>query len=186
MPAPASYDYAVVRVVPRVDREEFINAGVILTANIGTLQVTSAVIADLTVGTTKITANAVTRAGSAVVATDTTILTTAPGLLLPTLSYTPDTATNMIKLDWQAIIASSASGSSVQTIKIARFMSSVETILGTYVMSMATGESNVYGGTIIDAAAVTTNRVYRMYTQSTVNLVNLKIGSLLIATEFKK
>lgn len=30
MHAPASYDYAVVRVVPRVDREEFINAGVIL------------------------------------------------------------------------------------------------------------------------------------------------------------
>jgi hypothetical protein len=30
MPAPAAYDYAVVRVVPRVDREEFINAGVIL------------------------------------------------------------------------------------------------------------------------------------------------------------
>ena len=30
MPAHASYDYAVVRVVPRVDREEFINAGVIL------------------------------------------------------------------------------------------------------------------------------------------------------------
>ena len=30
MPAPNSYDYAVVRVVPRVDREEFINAGVIL------------------------------------------------------------------------------------------------------------------------------------------------------------
>ena len=30
MPALASYDYAVVRVVPRVDREEFINAGVIL------------------------------------------------------------------------------------------------------------------------------------------------------------
>jgi len=28
----ASYDYAVVRVVPRVDREEFINAGVILFA----------------------------------------------------------------------------------------------------------------------------------------------------------
>jgi hypothetical protein len=32
LPAPASYDYAVVRVVPRVDREEFINAGVILFA----------------------------------------------------------------------------------------------------------------------------------------------------------
>jgi hypothetical protein len=30
MPAQASYDYAVVRVVPRVDREEFINVGVIL------------------------------------------------------------------------------------------------------------------------------------------------------------
>src|SRR5690242_15809941 len=30
MPAPASYDYASVRVVPRVDREEFVNAGVIL------------------------------------------------------------------------------------------------------------------------------------------------------------
>src|SRR5580692_4888179 len=30
MPARASYDYAVIRVVPRVDREEFINAGVIL------------------------------------------------------------------------------------------------------------------------------------------------------------
>jgi hypothetical protein len=30
MPARASYDYAVVRVVPRVDREEFVNAGVIL------------------------------------------------------------------------------------------------------------------------------------------------------------
>jgi hypothetical protein len=30
MPALASYDYASVRVVPRVDREEFVNAGVIL------------------------------------------------------------------------------------------------------------------------------------------------------------
>ena len=29
MPAP-SFDYAVIRVVPRVDREEFVNAGVIL------------------------------------------------------------------------------------------------------------------------------------------------------------
>jgi hypothetical protein len=28
--APCSYDYAVVRVVPRVEREEFINAGVIV------------------------------------------------------------------------------------------------------------------------------------------------------------
>lgn len=30
MPALASFDYAVVRVVPRVEREEFINAGIIL------------------------------------------------------------------------------------------------------------------------------------------------------------
>lgn len=30
MPALASFDYAVVRVVPRVEREEFVNAGVIL------------------------------------------------------------------------------------------------------------------------------------------------------------
>ena len=30
MPAPTSFDYAVLRVVPRVDREEFVNAGVIL------------------------------------------------------------------------------------------------------------------------------------------------------------
>jgi hypothetical protein len=30
VPAPRSYDYAVVRVVPRVEREEFVNAGVIL------------------------------------------------------------------------------------------------------------------------------------------------------------
>jgi hypothetical protein len=30
VPAPSSFDYAIVRVVPRVDREEFINAGVIL------------------------------------------------------------------------------------------------------------------------------------------------------------
>ncbi|MBV6430756.1 MAG: hypothetical protein IANPNBLG_00874 [Bryobacteraceae bacterium] len=30
MPARASYDYAVVRVAPRVEREEFLNAGVIL------------------------------------------------------------------------------------------------------------------------------------------------------------
>ncbi len=30
MPAHTSFDYAVVRVVPRVEREEFINAGVIL------------------------------------------------------------------------------------------------------------------------------------------------------------
>ena len=30
MPTPSSYDYAIVRVVPRVEREEFINAGVIL------------------------------------------------------------------------------------------------------------------------------------------------------------
>ncbi len=30
MPARSSFDYAIVRVVPRVEREEFINAGVIL------------------------------------------------------------------------------------------------------------------------------------------------------------
>jgi Protein of unknown function (DUF3037) len=30
VPAPRSFDYAVVRVVPRVEREEFVNAGVIL------------------------------------------------------------------------------------------------------------------------------------------------------------
>ncbi len=30
MPALNSFDYAVIRVVPRVDREEFVNAGVIL------------------------------------------------------------------------------------------------------------------------------------------------------------
>lgn len=30
MPATHSFDYAVVRIVPRVDREEFVNAGVIL------------------------------------------------------------------------------------------------------------------------------------------------------------
>lgn len=30
MPAPRTYDYAVVRVVPRVERGEFINAGIIL------------------------------------------------------------------------------------------------------------------------------------------------------------
>lgn len=30
MPTPCAYDYAVIRVVPRVEREEFINVGVIL------------------------------------------------------------------------------------------------------------------------------------------------------------
>ena len=30
MPAPRSFDYAIVRVVPLVEREEFVNAGVIL------------------------------------------------------------------------------------------------------------------------------------------------------------
>jgi hypothetical protein len=30
MPAPSSFDYAVIRVVPRVEREELVNAGVIL------------------------------------------------------------------------------------------------------------------------------------------------------------
>ena len=30
MPVPSSFDYAVVRVVPRVDRAEFVNAGVIV------------------------------------------------------------------------------------------------------------------------------------------------------------
>ena len=30
MPATSSFDYAVIRVVPRVEREEFVNAGVIL------------------------------------------------------------------------------------------------------------------------------------------------------------
>jgi hypothetical protein len=30
VPARASYDYAILRVVPRVEREEFVNAGVIL------------------------------------------------------------------------------------------------------------------------------------------------------------
>jgi hypothetical protein len=30
MPAPASFDYAIIRVVPRVERQEFINAGIIV------------------------------------------------------------------------------------------------------------------------------------------------------------
>lgn len=30
MPGPCAFDYAVVRVVPRVDRDEFVNAGVIV------------------------------------------------------------------------------------------------------------------------------------------------------------
>ncbi|MCE9669146.1 DUF3037 domain-containing protein [Myxococcus stipitatus] len=30
MPAPSSFDYAIIRVVPRVEREEFINVGVVL------------------------------------------------------------------------------------------------------------------------------------------------------------
>lgn len=30
MPVPSSFDYAIIRVVPRVEREEFMNAGVIL------------------------------------------------------------------------------------------------------------------------------------------------------------
>ena len=30
MPDPSSYDYAVIRVVPRVEREEFVNVGVIV------------------------------------------------------------------------------------------------------------------------------------------------------------
>ena len=30
MPAPATFDYALLRVVPRVEREEFINAGVVV------------------------------------------------------------------------------------------------------------------------------------------------------------
>ena len=30
MPGPSCYDYAILRVVPRVEREEFLNAGVIL------------------------------------------------------------------------------------------------------------------------------------------------------------
>lgn len=34
MHTPSSYDYAIVRVVPRVEREEFINAGVILSCQL--------------------------------------------------------------------------------------------------------------------------------------------------------
>jgi hypothetical protein len=30
VPAPSSYDYAVIRVVPRVERQEFVNSGIIL------------------------------------------------------------------------------------------------------------------------------------------------------------
>ena len=30
MPAPPSFDYAAIRIVPRVEREEFLNAGVVL------------------------------------------------------------------------------------------------------------------------------------------------------------
>jgi Protein of unknown function (DUF3037) len=29
VPSPASFDYAILRVVPRVERQEFINAGVV-------------------------------------------------------------------------------------------------------------------------------------------------------------
>lgn len=39
MPEPVSYEYAVVRIVPRVDRQEFINAGVIVFARQGRLLV---------------------------------------------------------------------------------------------------------------------------------------------------
>jgi Protein of unknown function (DUF3037) len=30
MPVPASFDYAILRIVPRVEREEFINAGIVV------------------------------------------------------------------------------------------------------------------------------------------------------------
>ncbi len=30
MPTPASFDYAIIRIVPRVERQEFINAGVVV------------------------------------------------------------------------------------------------------------------------------------------------------------
>jgi len=33
VPAPCSYDYAVIRVVPRVEREEFVNVGVIVSCH---------------------------------------------------------------------------------------------------------------------------------------------------------
>ena len=33
MPAPSTYDYAIVRVVPHVDRGEFVNAGVIVSCS---------------------------------------------------------------------------------------------------------------------------------------------------------
>lgn len=32
MPEPSTYDYAIIRVVPKVEREEFINAGVIVSS----------------------------------------------------------------------------------------------------------------------------------------------------------
>lgn len=35
MPAPRSYDYAVIRIVPRVERQEFFNAGVIVFSRTG-------------------------------------------------------------------------------------------------------------------------------------------------------
>ena len=39
MPAPRTYDYSVIRVVPRVDREEFVNVGIVLSCPaIGFLQ----------------------------------------------------------------------------------------------------------------------------------------------------
>jgi len=34
VPAPHTYDYAVVRVVPRVDRGEYVNAGIILSCDV--------------------------------------------------------------------------------------------------------------------------------------------------------
>jgi hypothetical protein len=34
VPAPRTYDYAVVRVVPRVERGEFVNAGIILSCDV--------------------------------------------------------------------------------------------------------------------------------------------------------
>lgn len=34
MPAPHTYDYAIVRVVPRVERGEFVNAGIILSCDV--------------------------------------------------------------------------------------------------------------------------------------------------------
>lgn len=166
-----------------------ITDGVIITAKIGLLQVNSAIIADLTVGTGKISANAVTRTASAALGSTTTV---NPGDVI-SVAYTPDT-TAPVRIDWTAYYSAAGGGFSVgatvTTLSLVRTQSGVDTTLWTGADSIdaTLGDSRILSGTWVDNVANTIARTYKLHSVTSTGGGNstFYVGTVILVTEIKK